>query len=72
MVYRVNVQFKDGSTNSPFADVVASAAPRYGDTIAVARHGRPVPVRVTAIWTPSAKLLGPKFDGLVMVEAREI
>lgn len=69
MAYRVNVQFKDGSTDSLLADVVAATPPRRGDTISVARHGQPVSVRVTAIWTPSAKLRG---DGLVMVEASEI
>jgi hypothetical protein len=69
MAYRVNVQFKDGSTNGSLADVVTATPPRYGDTIAVARHGGTVPARVTAIWTPSSKL---RSDGLVMVEAREI
>jgi hypothetical protein len=58
--------------NGRLADVVAAALPRYGDTIVVARHGRPVPVRVTAIWTPSAKSQRLGIDGLVMVEAREI
>jgi hypothetical protein len=72
MAYRVNVQFKDGSSNSPLADLVAATPPRCGDTITVARHGLPVAVRVTAIWTPSSKLRGPTIDGLVMVEAREI
>jgi len=43
--------------------------PRRGDTIAAIRHGQPVSVRVTAIWTPSSKL---RDDGLVTVEAREI
>jgi hypothetical protein len=69
MAYRVNVQFKDGSTNSHLAEAVVAAPPRRGDTISVARGGQPVAVQVTAIWTPSAKLRG---DGLVMVEAREI
>jgi len=72
MAYRVNVQFKDGSTNGLLSDVVAAPPPRRGDTISVAKRGQPVSVRVTAIWTPSAKLPGPKLDGLVMVEAREI
>jgi|WetSurMetagenome_2_1015567.scaffolds.fasta_scaffold504901_2 hypothetical protein len=72
MPYRVNVQFKDGSTDRPPAEVVAATPPRCGDTIIVGRRGRPVSVRVYAIWTPSSKLPGPGIDGLVMVEAREI
>ena len=72
MAYRVNVQFKDGSTNDPLADVVADMLPRCGDTIVVVRQGRPVPARVIAIWTPSSRLSGPRIDGQVMVEAREI
>jgi hypothetical protein len=69
MAYRVNAQFKDGSTNSAPVDVADAPLPRRGDTVAIAKHGRPVPMRVIAIWTPSSKLRG---DGLVMVEAREI
>ncbi len=72
MAYRVNVQFKDGTTNNSLADVVAGGIPRLGDTISIARRGAPVSVRVTAIWTPSAKSPGPMVDGLVIVEAREI
>jgi hypothetical protein len=69
MAYRVNAQFRDGSTNHALADVVGAPLPRPGDTIAIARHGRSVPMRVIATWTPSSKLQG---DGLVMVEVREI
>jgi hypothetical protein len=71
MAYRANVQFKDGSTSSPLADIVTETTPRRGDTIAVSRYGRPVLARVIAIWTPSSKLPSA-IDGLVMVEAREI
>ena len=70
MAYRVKTHFKDGSTNGPLSDVVAASSPRYGDTIFVSRHGQDVPVRVTAVWTPSPTSQGQK--GLVMVEAREI
>ena len=69
MAYRVNAQFKDGSTNSARLEVVDAPLPRPGDTVAVTRQGLPVSMRVIAIWTPSSKLRG---DGLVMVEAREI
>ena len=69
MAYRVNAQFRDGSTNSALADVIDAPPPRRGDTIAVARHGRSVPMRVIATWTPSSKL---RSDGLTMVEAQEI
>lgn len=69
MAYRVNAQFRDGSSNNALAEVVDAPLPRRGDTIAVARHGRAVPMRVIATWTPSAKLRG---DGVMMVEAQEI
>jgi len=70
MAYRVNVQFKDGSTNGPKAEVVDATLPRCGETIVVSRHGRPISLRVTAIWTPSSKV--SKVDALVVVEALEI
>ena len=69
MAYRVNARFRDGSTNNALADVVDAPLPRLGDTIAIAWHGRFIPMRVIATWTPSSKLRG---DGLTMVEAREI
>jgi len=69
MAYRVNAQFSDGSTNHAHADVVDAPLPRPGDTIAIARDGRSVSMRVVATWTPSLKF---RADGLVVVEAREI
>ena len=72
MAYRVNTQFKDGSTNGFLLDVVAAPTPRYGDTILVSRHGQDVPARVTAVWTPSANPQTREAGALVMVEAREI
>jgi hypothetical protein len=72
MAYRVTTQFKDGSTNGFLLDVVAAPAPRYGDTIFVSRHGQDVPVRVIAVWTPSADPHSRDAGALVMVEAREI
>jgi hypothetical protein len=69
MPYRLNAQFRDGSTNNPHTNVVETPAPRCGDTIAIARHGQSVPMRVIATWTPSTRM---KSDGLTMVEAREI
>ena len=72
MAYRVNAHFKDGSTNGPLADVVAAAPPPYGGTIVVMKNGCPVPFLVTAIWTPARQSRGPRIEGLVMIEAREI
>ena len=72
MAYRVNPQFKDGSRSGPLADVVAAPPPRCGDMISVSQHGRNVSVRVTAVWTPSAKFQGRAANELIMVEAREI
>lgn len=72
MAYRVNAQFKDGPTDGSLTDVVAAPTPRCGDTISVSRHGHDVPVRVTAVWTPSSRVPGGGKDTLVMVEAREI
>ena len=72
MAYRVNTQFKDGSTSGPLTDVIAANPPRCGDTISVTRGGENVPVKVTAVWTPSSRLPNRAADGLVMVEAREI
>jgi hypothetical protein len=72
MAYRVNTQFKDGSTNGFLLDVVAAPAPQYGDTIFVSRHGQDVPVRVIAVWTPSADSHVRDAGALIMVEAREI
>lgn len=70
MTYRVNVQYKDGSTNGPAVDIVTATPPRRGETISVAKHGLLISVRVTAIWTP--RLPGSKFNDLVMVEAQEV
>jgi hypothetical protein len=72
MAYRVNTQFKDGSKSGLLTDVVAAPPPRCGDTIFVSQQGRDVSVRVTAVWTPSAKFQSRTTDELIMVEAREI
>lgn len=72
MAYRINAQFKDGSTNGPLTDVIAANPPKCGDTISVTRGGNRVPVKVTAVWTPSSRPPNRATDGLVMVEAREI
>jgi hypothetical protein len=72
MAYRVNAQFKDGSTNGPLADVVAAAPPHPGDIVSVGRHGGQVSLRVTAVWVPSSRPPHRRSDGLVMVEALEI
>jgi hypothetical protein len=72
MAYRVNAQFKDGSTNGSPADVIAAAPPRCGETISVSRGDRDVAMKVTAVWTPSAKMPGKHAEGLIMVEAREV
>jgi len=72
MAYRVNAQFKDGSTGTAPADVIAAAPPRCGETICVNRGGRDVSMKVTAVWTPNAKLTGRHAEGLIMVEAREV
>lgn len=69
MAYRLNAQFKDGSTNSDRVEVVDAPLPRLGDTISIVRHDRPVAMRVTAIWTPSSKL---RNNSLVTVETSEI
>ena len=66
MTYRVNAQFRDGSTNNAPGDVVDAPVPRLGDTIAIVKDGRSIPMRVIATWTPL------RGDGLLMVEAREI
>ena len=73
MAYRVNAQFKDGSTSGAPADVIAAVPPRCGETIRVSRGDRDVAMKVTAVWTPSAKLPGKHVaEGLIMVEAREV
>ena len=72
MAYRVNAQFKDGSTNGSPADVIAAAPPHCGETISVRSGDRDVTMKVTAVWTPTAKALGRQAEGLIMVEAREI
>ena len=72
MAYRVNALFKDGTTNGAMTDVIAAPPPRCGETIRVNRGEREVPMKVTAVWTPSAKLPGKHADGLVMVEASEV
>lgn len=69
MTYRVNARFKDGSTNSDFVQVANAPLPRLGDTISIVRRGRPVSMRVTAIWTPSSKL---QNHNITMVETSEI
>ena len=72
MAYRVNAQFKDGSTNGSPGDVIAAAPPHCGETISVSRGDRDVTMKVTAVWTPSARMPGKRADGLIMVEASEI
>ena len=72
MAYRVNAQFKDGSTNGALADVVAATPPRPGDIVSVGRHGEHVPLQVIAVWTPSSRPPFRHTEGLVTVEAREI
>lgn len=72
MAYRVNALFKDGTTNGTLTDVIAAQPPRCGETISVRRGERTVPMKVTAVWTPSANLPGRHAAGLVMVEASEV
>lgn len=72
MAYRVHAKFKDGSTSGPLADVVAAPPPQSGETICVTNQGRTVPMLVTAVWTPAAKIPGRTADALIMVEASEI
>jgi hypothetical protein len=72
MAYRVHAKFKDGSTSGPLADVVADTPPHFGDTISVSKQGHPVPVLVTAIWTPAPKFPRQEAETLIVVEAREI
>ena len=72
MAYRVNAQFTDGFLNGWLSDVVAVPAPKCGETISVNRHGRDIPLCVTAVWTPSVKLQKPGLEVVVMVEAREV
>ena len=69
MTYRVNAQFKDGSTNSGFVQIADAPLPHLGDTISIVRHGQPVSMRVTAIWTPSSKL---RNNNMTVVETSEI
>jgi hypothetical protein len=38
--------------------------------ISVNRFGRDIPLQVTAVWTPSAKI--PRMAGVAMIEARAI
>jgi hypothetical protein len=72
MAYRVNALFKDGTTNGAMTDVIAAQPPRRGETISVSRGERDVPMKVTAVWTPSANGPGKHGEGLVMVEASEV
>lgn len=72
MAYRVNAQFKDGPTSGLLSDVIAASPPHCGETISVSRGERDVAMKVTAVWTPSAKAAGKQADGLIMVEAREV
>jgi hypothetical protein len=72
MAYRVNTQFKDGTTKGALADVIAAAPPHCGETISVSRLGRDILARVTAVWTPSARPPNQNAEGLIMVEALEI
>lgn len=72
MAYRVKTLFKDDTVTGPYADIIALPAPRCGDTLSVNRYGQDTPVRVTAVWTPAAALLGGAPGVVIMVEAREI
>jgi hypothetical protein len=72
MAYRINAQFKDGSTNGPLADIVAATPPHCGDTLSISRRGQPVAVRVIAVWTPSLPPSNRVAETLIVVEAREI
>ena len=72
MAYRINANFKDGTTSEPFTDIVAAAPPHYGDTICINRQGCHVALVVTAVWTPAMNSARPSASALVVVEAREI
>lgn len=67
MTYRVNMQFKTGS--SLLTDVIDAALPQMGETIAIALRERKIPARVVAIWAPWSR---SKTDGLIVVEAQEL
>jgi len=70
MAYRVHAQFADSFYNGWLSDIIAAPAPERGDVISVNRFGRDIPLQVTAVWTPSAKI--PRMAGVTMIEAREI
>jgi len=71
LAYRINARFKDDWSDGLLTDVISAQTPKCGETILVSRHGREVPVRVTAVWTPSSKLPSKNANGLIMVEASE-
>jgi hypothetical protein len=70
MAYRVNARFANDFYNGWLSDVIAAPPPGRGDVISVNRFGREIPMQVTAVWTPSAKI--PRMAGVIMIEAREI
>ena len=70
MAYRVHALFADNFYNGWLSDIIAAPAPGRGDVISVNRFGRDIPLQVTAVWTPSAKI--PRMAGVTMIEASEI